>query len=127
MKLLVRLYTEGNAAGIPAGWPAECKEVDDGFSDAPPGWFLMSLDEFEQIKKPLAASVDQVLQARRDAEAVAMKEEIAKAEAQSAQDNVDVDALKRVYVDTPVKLTDGRSGRLLVDAAGLVHFEQDKG
>jgi len=123
VKLLVRLYVEGNAAGIPAGWPAECKEVDDKFTDAPPDWLLMSLEEFEQLKRPLAASVDQVLQARRDAEAVAMKEEIAKAEAVAAQDNVDVDAMKRVYVDTPVKLTNGRAGRLLVDAAGLVHFE----
>lgn len=128
MMLLVSLYAEGNREGMPAGWPSACKEVDDKFpaDQIPKGWQLMTLAELEQLKQPLKYEVQVALDVAAAKEEKARAQDEAMAAAEVLKANIEADQQKRIYVETEVGLTDGRRGRLVIDAAGLVHFEETK-
>lgn len=125
MKLLVKPYEAENILGLPAGWPEECREVDDKFAseDIPYGWLLVGLEELEALKQPLLPAAIEALRTKREAVQKAFEEEKRAAELEKVATTAEPDKSKRAYIDLKLQLADGRQGQLFVDAAGVVRFE----
>lgn len=106
MQLLIQLYEADNKEGMPVGWPARTKEVSDDFAskDVPAGWELVTLQEYAALKQPLQPAAIVAVEA-------AMRKD-------------ELERPKPAYVAGEVSLEDGRTGRLLVDAIGVVRFEE---